>query len=251
MLISRPDFIPDTITDGGQNFEWLGKRAHVGPVETRTKLLDSFAGITSCGSFRIASGLLIWTSHRFQNLLDVSSTLQLVDTSLAFMFDPLCVDLEALMEEPVPDQPPVASAFQLLRWYGAGSIYPGRWYRNANAPRRDLYHFACILRHLLDRKSAKSFDAWIFRLTDRLHELAPKPPLDESLLPDDPTPEQIQAFVAPHWGLPVPFAALSGDIQSNEMLPMAKAEAAAIDWSANPYVRRNPDVQKPYGEFGR
>lgn len=247
MIDARPSFIPKEIADRGADFEWEGRNAHIGPVETRTKLLDSFAGITSCGSFCIASGLLTWTSYRFCNLLDVRSTLLLADTALAFMFDPLCTDTDAVMDEHVPDQPNVVSAFRRLRHYGAGAIYPGRWYQNANAPRRDLFHFAYLLRYLLDQKSAKIFDQWISDLTKRLHLIAPKPPLDSGSLPDDPTPEQIHQFVAPHWGLPVPLAALSRNIAADELGPGSKAEALTIDWSQNPYVRYTPDFARPYG----
>jgi hypothetical protein len=244
---TRWDFIPDTIADRGSDFDWEGKNYHIGPVETRTKLLDSFAGITSCGSFCIASGLLVWTSCRFSKLLDVKSTLHLSDAALAFMFDPLCIDTDALMEERVPDQPPVESAFRQLRWYGAGAIYPGRWYQNANAPRRDLFHFAYLLRYLLDKKSAKIFDTWIATLTSRLHKIAPKPELRTDELPDDPTIEQIREFVAPHWGLPVPHAALSKDVAPEEILPLSVLEANEIDWKSNPFVRHDPNTSSPYG----
>lgn len=250
MAIIQPSYIPDTITSLGADFIWRGKDDHIGPVETRTKLMDKFAGITSCGCFCLASGLLTWTSFRFSHQLEVASTQRLAEGALAFMADPLCLDLEALMEERVPDQPPVVSAFRELRWFGAGAIYPGRWYKNADTPTRELFHFAYLLRYLLDPESASHFDAWIDSVTKRLRKVAAKPEVDDSNLPDEPTPEDIHAFVSPHWGLPVPLAILSGDVEPDTFVALAATEAKAIDWDGNPYIRKAPDFARPYGRSG-
>lgn len=242
-----PNFIPDTIASAGINFQWEGIGKHIGPVETRTKLMDGFAGITSCGSFCLAAGLLTWTSFRFAELLDVSTTSHLSDAAFAFMADPLSLDLKDVMKGRIADESPVVAAYKELRNYGGGCIYQGRWYRNASAPRRDLFHFACLLRHVLDSDSAAQFDDWIEQTCIRLRFLAPKPPLDTSLLPENPTPEQVHAFVAPHWGMPIPFAALSTDLGAEKLQETMMLEAAAIDWPKNPYVQKSPNFAHPYG----
>ena len=247
MATVRPNYIPDTIASRGADFIWRGKREHIGPVETRTKLMDKFAGITSCGCFCIASGLLTWTSFRFGHLLDVSSTERLAEGALAFMADPLSLDIEALMEERVPDQPPVVSAYRELRWFGSGAIYPGRWFKNADTPTRELFHFAYLLRYLLDPASAAHFDDWIDAVTKNLQRVAPKPEVDESLLSDAPKSEEIHAFVAPHWGIPLPLAILSGEVAPGSLSKAVLEEARLIDWKANPYVRHAPDFSIPYG----
>lgn len=243
-----PDFIPPEAPLAGDRFVWEGTLFHIGQLEGATRLMDKFGDINSCGSFCLASGLALWGAARFSHLMDVTTMVHVSDAALAFMCQPRSVNYTPILDEKVPEEPKVLSAFRKVRWLSLVCAVPGRWVDNKVPPMTDLYHLAHLVRHLLDKPLRPAFDHWLDDACRNIRHLAPRPPEGLTRLDsEDPTAEEIRAYVAPYWGLPVPRAALVSALDTTEAAARFRAEIAAIDWAANPYVAQAPDPDHAYG----
>lgn len=243
-----PDYIPREVPLAGDRFVWNGTLDHVGQLEGATRLMAKFGDINSCGCFALASGLALWGAARFSHLMDISTLGHVSDAALAFMCAPQSVDFGPILEEKVPEAPKVLSAFRKFRWLSMVCVFPGRWADNKVPPMRDLYHLAHLLRHLLDKAHRPAFDLWLDEACHNVRYLAPRPREGLTRLDnDEPTAAEIRAYVAPYWGHPVPRAALVSTLDAGEAATRFRAEIAAIDWAANPYVSRAPDPDEAYG----
>ena len=247
MMTGHPSFIPDGLEAEGGDFVWRGTSDHIGPLDTETPLMRQFHGLTSCGCFCMAAGLMQWGAVRFSQLIDTSSLLQVSEAAFAFMSDPTAISLDQLYGEGVPEKPKVVSAFRKVRRNAMVCIEPGRWYENALPPTRELFHLAFLVRHLTGKTFAPAFDAWILRSTDRIRQVAPRPPKGVTSISDDPTAEDIRRYVAPYWGTPLPMALLSHDLAAAATGASYLAEMQGIDWSANRCIVRQPRFDLPYG----
>lgn len=243
-----PEFIPAEVPLAGDRFVWEGTLFHIGQLEGATRLMAKFGDINSCGCFCLASGLALWGAARFSHLMDVTSLGHVSDAALAFMCQPREVNYTPILEEKVPEEPKVLSAFRKVRWLSLVCAAPGRWADNKVPPMRDLYHLAHLLRHLLDKAHRPAFDLWLDDACRNIRHLAPRPREGLTRLDsDEPTAEEIRAYVAPYWGLPVPRKALAATLTPSEAAARFREEIAAIDWAANPYVTRAPDPDHAYG----
>jgi hypothetical protein len=84
MTRTPPKHIPQAIIGAPIDFPWKGTRAHAGPTQTVTKLLDRLAGTTTCAQLAMCAGILEWLAWRLQGHLAIDNTLHLCDAAFAY-----------------------------------------------------------------------------------------------------------------------------------------------------------------------
>ena len=245
--MSFPSYIPESVAQAGDSFAWKGTLYHIGKLEGAHPMMRLFSDINSCGCFAIASGLAMWNAARFSELVDVKSLVDMSDGALAFMCNPLLLDYESIESEKVVEKPKVLSAFRCVRRLVKMCLSPGRYADNAAPPVVDLYHLACLTRHLLSKKDQKVFDQWLKKATDRVRKVARRPRNQSRKLKSPAKKADIQHYVAYYWGLPVPRKILEEDIPQAKLQQVFAEEVKAVDWKKNAFVSRKPNPKLAYG----
>lgn len=249
MTRTPPKYIPEAIIGAPIDFPWEGRRAHAGPMQTVTKLLNRLASTTTCGQLTMCAGILEWAAWRLYGHLPIDNTLHFCDAAFAYQVDQRYADADAGdIRKPPPGPPELAALMEIsgYLWSAMGPDFATSYFQ----PIPDTFHAAHVTRHITPKAHRKAFDQWLAALSDRVHAVAPKPDEEFKKKKEFASPEQHQAFLARHWGAPLPRQILDPEAIATPAEPLIQAFLAGLDWQANPYLR-SPDQMRELGFPGQ
>ncbi len=245
MTRTPPSYIPNDIIGAPIDFVWEGTRAHAGPMQTMTKLLDRLAGTTTCGQLAMCAGILEWLAWRLQGHLAIDNTLHFCDAAFAHQVDPRYADRSAGdLTKPPPSPPELAALMEVsgYLWMQMDPEFSSSYFQ----PVPETFHAANVVRHTIPKSHKKSFDEWLAGLSDRVHAVAPKPDEEFKKKKEFADPADYEAFVARHWGAPLAREILDPEASATPAEPLIEAFLAGLDYRANPYLR-TPEQMRDLG----
>jgi hypothetical protein len=245
MTRTPPSYVPNAIIGAPIDFPWKGTRAHAGPMQTMTKLLDRLSGTTTCGQITMCAGIVEWLAWRLQGHLPIENTLHFCDAAFAYQVDHRYADRDAGDITNPPAGPPECAALMELGGYLWDQLKP-KFLTSYYQPVPETFHASHVTRHTTPKAHKKTFDGWLAGLSDRVHTVAAKPDEEFKKKQEFDDPAELEAFYARHFGRPLPREILDPDAIATPPEPLIAAFLAGLDYHANPYLR-TPEQMRELG----
>jgi hypothetical protein len=243
MSRTPPPYIPAEIIGAPLDFIWEGPSAHAGPMQTLTPLVERLSGTTTCAQLTMCAGIVEWAAWRLQGHTTIDIGLDFAEAAFAYQVDQRYADHRAGgCRNPTDDDPPALGALLDVcshLWRAMGREYAQSYYQ----PIFETFHAANITRHIIPAGQRQVFENWLAGLSDRVHAVAPKPDEEFKKKKEFERPEDHKAFLARHWGLPLPREILDPAAVAEPAGPRIDAFLRTLDPSKNPFLRTAEQMQ--------
>lgn len=219
--------------------DWQGARAHIGPVEQVTPLVNMLSGKTTCGTLTLMSGVLLWGQARLRTHTDAVFLGELAEALFAWQFDWRRMDPNAPPKGKPPEHPVEQSAAMVLRSFTRKSVLNEKKWHSFYQPIMELSHMVSVVRFLLTDSDKLLFKRWLSKASTRLNEIAKAPDLDVPVFSDFEGKDAYRAYCAPRRGAPVPpiVLDLNQDLKGLDLGAAAERHLAALSPATNRYLR--------------
>lgn len=239
--------------------EWKGYNAHIGPVQTVTKLVNMLSGKTTCATVSMMSGVLLWGAQRLHPFVkgapleNADFLYEMAEAMFAWQHHWMYLDSKQLPKSGFNnriDQPVQDSASIVLLQFAKKNMKEKHW-NSFYQPIMDLSHMIHTLRFVEAENTKKEFTTWLKKLCTRLDDLAKAPDLEVPVFSDFESEEAYDAYCAPRRGMPLPPSVLNTEIDISTLNLQQEAQQflSTLDYTKNRYLR-SPEAMKAMGFEG-
>ena len=248
--MNLPPYVDPHVVGAPIDFEWRGNSYYIGSTSLSGPIGDLVGSKTTCGSIAFLAGVMQWVAGRFSGHTDVAKLLDLSVAALAYQVDWRYA--QAPPRQELPEQPPVESAYLLLKSYLRRALDPEQYWDDQYQPIAELYHATHVTNHVLPKGAKKAFSAWLKSTAQRLDQVGARKPPGGGREPEEfESIEAYRAWAVPHRGIPLPPQVLDPNFayDPKDREPLIREFLASLDWKSNQYLR-SPDEMVKLGFEG-